>query len=262
MAFGRGVFRRGRRLSLLVVVVLMLGFNIAAVTVAAVGSAVSSLLGLFDVATTLDVPGNRTPSAIQADDLHRQNARLADDLVAANRRTDEALAQADDLRRRNTRMAGELGDLRIRQTALRDQADSVLRRVRTRTVEVAAANAGSTVGESIPFDGVAIIVAATSYELWSSCGSMKDLHQLSLDPGLAEDDADVTTVCGLTVPTVAEIWQAIRSSPGAVWRAATEALASIDLPDIALASLEMPDLGGWWEWAVSGWWSGEEAVAE
>jgi len=138
---------------------------------------------------------------------------------------------------------------------------AITRRIRNRTAEVATANVTATFGEAIPFYGIAIVIAATGYELWAACETMTDMRDLNLALGLTEDDdTDVTRVCGLQVPTRAEIWQAIRNSPSTVWASATgalqrsgDAISSWEMPEIPT-----PDFGGWWEWAVSWWYDAEE----
>lgn len=113
-------------------------------------------------------------------------------------------------------------------------------RIRDRTAQVATANLGSMVGESIPFYGIAVVVVATTFELGSACQSMQDVHELEVALGVADPvDEQVSEVCGLKVPTAGEVWALIRASPGAAWDGAATALGTlgeIDLP--------RPDFGG------------------
>jgi hypothetical protein len=89
-------------------------------------------------------------------------------------------------------------------------------------------------GEGIPFWGIAVIVGATSYEIYSSCETMKDLQELSsaLSPG-ESDDAEVQRVCGLRIPTKEEVWATVKSSPGKAWAAASMYISDLPRPDFS-----------------------------
>jgi hypothetical protein len=41
--------------------------------------------------------------------------------------------------------------------------------------------------ESIPFIGVAVLIADTGYELYAVCETVRDLDQLYVDLGMADD---------------------------------------------------------------------------
>jgi hypothetical protein len=133
------------------------------------------------------------------------------------------------------------------QVQVREAVQRVTASISDRTARVAAANLGSMAGESIPIYGIAIVVAATAYELKASCDSMKEMHELEVALGVVEaSDAQVQEVCGLQVPTREEIWGLITSSPGAVWDGAVS-LLDVDLPS--------PDFGGMWERTLE-WFGG------
>ncbi len=145
------------------------------------------------------------------------SARLlqsSQDNVAANRQLRQELASV----RARPAVVAVTDDVvyrgrRMRLTAaVSDTRDRVTRRV-TRS---SAQNIGSMAGESIPFWGIAIVVAATSWELADSCNLMTDLYELdvAMNP---ENAIDTTEVCGLRVPTKEELWAQVRKSPGAIW---------------------------------------------
>jgi hypothetical protein len=118
----------------------------------------------------------------------------------------------------------------------------VSNRVKARTAKVASADIGATFGQSIPWIGVAVVVAATGYDLKTSCDTMKDMHALEVafDPDLANDPS-VDEVCGLKVPTKEEIWDTVKASPGKAWDAAVQALG--DLPGLPPApSIDWPSM--------------------
>jgi len=70
-------------------------------------------------------------------------------------------------------------------------------RLASRTKRVAAKSIAAIPAESIPFIGVAVIIADTGYELYAACESMRDLDQLYSDLGMAEETPDdvVHSVC-------------------------------------------------------------------
>lgn len=129
----------------------------------------------------------------------------------------------------------------------------VVRSLKARTKRVAAANAGSAVGESIPVYGIAIIAAATGYELKAGCESMKELHELDLaiNPESAEENVR-DYVCGLKMPTKEELWQTVKNSPTAAWNGAVAGYAGAS--DWA-GNLKVPDFSGtfsrFMKWAAS-----------
>lgn len=119
--------------------------------------------------------------------------------------------------------------------------------VRGRINRVAQTNLSSVFGESIPVYGIGIVVGATSLELAAACANMNDLYdlQVALDPESAVPD-DRDEVCGLQVPTRAEIWAALQAAPGEIWNSSTSTLVGMRgayseyaLPD--LADLPVPD---------------------
>jgi len=273
----RGLFRWSIRSAVLLTFLVMLILNIGTFTVAAMATAVSTLLGTFGIESVVDISETRrqrsenaqlrsdldqserraAAASLETDDLRQRNQALSADLDRSERRAATALVDAD-LMRAERRTAQEMTE------TLRGQTGAITRRIRNRTAEAATANVTATFGEAIPFYGIAIVIAATGYELWAACETMTDMRDLNLALGLTEeDDSDVTRVCGLQVPTRAEIWQAIRNSPSAVWSSATgalqrsgDAISSWDMPEIPT-----PDFGGWWEWALS-WWLDAEEPAE
>lgn len=139
------------------------------------------------------------------------------------------------------------------KTTVREAAKKVSLNVRARTKKVAAANLASAGGESIPFYGIAVIAAATAYELKVSCDTMVDMHELdlALNPESANEEGR-DFVCGLKVPTRQELWSMVRNSPQATWDAA---VGAYDSSSEWVAGLEAPDFSGAWsrmvKWASS-----------
>lgn len=121
-------------------------------------------------------------------------------------------------------------------------------RVRNRTVKLATADFAATAGQAIPWIGIGVVVAATAYDLDMSCQTMSDMKALDqvVNPSAA-DEADVSLVCGLKVPTAEQVWEEVKASPGQAWNAAASVLSG-------LLSV-MPDLPAWWGYVVSIDWT-------
>lgn len=115
-------------------------------------------------------------------------------------------------------------------------SDAILdtnKRIARRTVSAATRNASSVVAESIPYFGIAVMLAVTAADLNDSCNTIKDLHALdvAIDPNKAfsTDDSDI---CGLRVPTPEETWEQVKNGSAEAWDQAREYLPS--LPEYSL----------------------------
>jgi hypothetical protein len=60
-------------------------------------------------------------------------------------------------------------------------------RLASRTKRVAAKSIAAIPAESIPFIGVAVLIADTGYELYAACETVRDLDQLYSDLKVADD---------------------------------------------------------------------------
>jgi len=89
-------------------------------------------------------------------------------------------------------------------------------RLTRRTKRVAAKSIAAIPAESIPFIGVAVLIADTGYELYAACETITDLDQLYEDLGMAEEVADdaVHSVCDPRLPDAGEIWDGVVEKPG------------------------------------------------
>jgi hypothetical protein len=75
-------------------------------------------------------------------------------------------------------------------------------RLATRTKRVAAKSIAAIPAESIPFIGVAVLIADTGYELYAACETVRDLDQLYVDLGVegeAPEDA-MHSICDPELP--------------------------------------------------------------
>lgn len=256
-----------KALVIVAVVLVMLAFNVATLTWSGLNALMSTAI---DAVTVLEPVGIRDRRAKEAAErallneraranravaearrLTRDRNRLSTDLDVAQRRAAEAMSGSDRLRREVGRLTAELDaaqwvELNGKRVPVRMAVTETSRGIRDRTARVASANLGSMVGEAIPFYGLAIIVAATTYELKSSCDSMRDMYELEMALGVAKaNDQQVREICGMQVqvPTKEEIWQKIKNSPSTVWIAATGALSEAGA---SISSLQAPDFESAW----------------
>lgn len=167
--------------------------------------------------------------------------KLINELSLSRQQASAATSRADSLQRElATRQVSYRGQNISAREAVKDASD----RISQRTATAAARNVGSTFAEALPVIGVAVIVAATAWELKDSCDLMREMRDL--DAAFNPDDpVDPDEVCGMTPPTRAEIWAAVLASPGAIWSAAGKTYDS-------LPSLDLPKAYGWTVSKLSG----------
>jgi hypothetical protein len=89
-------------------------------------------------------------------------------------------------------------------------------RLTTRTKRVAAKSIAAIPAESIPFIGVAVIIADTGYELYAACETVRDLDQLYSDLGMADGTPDdvMHSVCDPALPDAGDVWGGIVEKSG------------------------------------------------
>lgn len=170
--------------------------------------------------------------------------RLTSELSASRRQLSLASSRVDNLERElATRKVLYRGQSIRAREAVKDASERISRR----TATAAARNVSSTFAEALPVIGVAVIVAATAWELKDSCDLMREMREL--DAAFNPDDPlDPDEVCGIKPPTRGEIWAAVLASPGAIWSAARktyDSLPSFDIPKgYAWTVGKMPGLTG------------------
>lgn len=242
--------RTAWRVLLMIVFLVSLAFN---VSTAAVGLGFSVVSSVVEAVTGLPQAGSvksKEKAAQKAADelttLKRKAGGLETDLSAAKRKAAKLEGNAADLGLRMRRAEGEVAKLtaalKVPRKVVFEGAEvatevaiaRVSYRVKARTAKVATADMGAIFGQSIPWIGVGVVVAATAYDLKTACDTMKDMHALdvALNPATASDPS-VQEVCGLRVPSKEEIWAKVKASPREAWDWANAALP--DLP-------EMPDM--------------------
>ena len=77
----------------------------------------------------------------------------------------------------------------------------------SKTKRVAAKSIAAIPAESIPFIGVAVLIADTGYELYAACETVRDLDQLYSDLEIAGEvpDGVMHSVCDPELPDAGEV---------------------------------------------------------
>lgn len=227
----RIIFTTGRILAFL----LFLGFFVASHTITALAAITSTAISAV-AGTTSTVMGRSKTKTLN---LTTQNTRLRADLNIEKRRASSLVAENARIRK------VDAVTFRGRSTTVKEATQEVLDRTMTRTTRSTLANVSSIPGESIPFYGIAIVLAATAYELKAACDNMTDLYdlQVALDPETARSD-DRSAVCALQIPTKQEVWTGIKKSPQAAW---DTSIATLDSVTDSVKTIETPEFGGMWQ---------------
>lgn len=89
-------------------------------------------------------------------------------------------------------------------------------RLASRTRRVAAKSIAAIPAESIPFLGVAVLVADTGYELYAACETITDLDQLYDDLGMAGEVPDdvMHSVCDPELPDAGDVLAGVAQKSG------------------------------------------------
>ncbi|MEP1839164.1 MULTISPECIES: hypothetical protein [Alphaproteobacteria] len=227
----RIIFTTGRILAFL----LFLSFFVASHTITALAAITSTAISAV-AGTTSTVVGR---SKAKTFDLTTQNTRLRADLDIEKRRASSLIAENARIRQ------ADAVTFRGRSTTVKQATQEVLDRTMNRTARSTLANVSSIPGESIPVYGVAIVLAATAYELKTACDNMTDLYdlQVALDPKTARSD-DRNAVCAIQIPTKQEVWTSIKQSPQTAW---DTSIATLDSVTDSVRTMETPEFGGMWQ---------------
>lgn len=245
--------------------------NIATMTVSGVATVVSGLFqSVTGIGTVLGVAGEGLShlqarlAATEADlkaakaknvDLTRElnsaksrTTQLDGELAAARKKTAGLEFELKGTKKKNAELLQEVADFkgaklvtyRGNKRLLQDAVSDTSRRISTRTATGASRNLAATFGEAWPVAGTAVIVTATTLELYDACVIMRDLHELDVafNPEAAFG-ADAKEVCGLRVPTAEEIWAKVKNSPGEAWAMAAAVMPDLpDMPDFRMPEID------------------------
>ncbi|MDG0979481.1 MAG: hypothetical protein P8O79_07105 [Halieaceae bacterium] len=101
----------------------------------------------------------------------------------------------------------------------RQVAKKVSDNIKVRTVKRAAASTGAILAESVPYLGIAAILAETGYEVVGYCETFNDMNELYESLGLNRpmDESAITKVCNPELPSLWGIWTTVsanRPRPG------------------------------------------------
>ena len=89
-------------------------------------------------------------------------------------------------------------------------------RLTSRTKRVVGKSIAAIPAESIPFLGVAVLIADTGYEIYAACETLRDLDELylSLDiPDAVSEDA-MHSACNPELPEAGEVWDGVVAKSG------------------------------------------------
>jgi hypothetical protein len=89
-------------------------------------------------------------------------------------------------------------------------------RVASRTRRIAEKSIAAIPAQSIPFIGVAVLIADTGYELYAACETITDLDQLYLNMGMADETTNdvMHSVCDSELPDAGEVWAGVVEKSG------------------------------------------------
>ena len=165
----------------------------------------------------------------EADGLKRKNGKLVAEADGLKRKNGKLVAEADGLKRKNGKLVAEADGLKARNLTKIKAVEKITSRIAYRTTRSATLNVASIPVEAIPVVGIGAALAVTTWELTEACGIMRDMKELNIALGSAEPVA-VDAVCGMEPPTKKQVWDTIKNSPGAAWKAVKE--FGVNLPDL------------------------------
>ena len=233
---------------------LMAGSLALSIAMTMVPSIFAAVSGVVESAT-----GLRSLYTQQAEELAQAKRRVTTEAAqrrAAVRRTNDLAGELADSRAAQARLAREMAGSQVtyRGTRMvaRDAVKDTAARISHRTALATSRNIASMGGEALPAIGVGVIVAATAWELSDACALMGEMRELdaAFNPEHPITDSEI---CGMKVPTRAELWAGIMSSPAAAWDGARELYGG--LPDASISvtyTATIDYLAGFTNWAFGG----------
>lgn len=150
------------------------------------------------------------------------------------------MALEADLQRERTnvqRVSRELGTERASLAKVSGELDGVNGRIKklkpaleARLATGVSRNLAAIPAESIPYVGVAVVLAVTAADLKDACATMKDFNTLLVELGRGEKDPDF---CGRKVPSREEVWADVKKNAKGTYQRAQVELdkAQMRLPE-------------------------------
>ena len=153
---------------------------------------------------------------------------LRDELAANEAEITDLRIKLDDSVKKATRLKNRLN-------ANKKAVSQITKRITRRTIVGVGRNITAAYAEAIPVSGVAVILGITAWELYDACQTMKDMDEINKSMGI-HDTVEKGKVCGKKLPSIKEIFKAIKSSPGKVLASVREFGVDIpeDIPEDAL----------------------------
>jgi hypothetical protein len=93
-------------------------------------------------------------------------------------------------------------------------------------VAASAKSIAAIPAESIPFIGVAVLIADTGYELYAACETVRDLDQLYGELGMADNAPDdvMHSACEPELPEPGQVWGGVVDEVDQWWEELVEAV--------------------------------------
>ena len=165
----------------------------------------------------------------EVDGLKKKNGKLVAEADGLKKKNGKLVAEADGLKKKNGKLVAEADGLKARNLTKNKAVEKITSRIADRTTRSATLNVAAIPVEAIPGVGIVAALAVTTWELTEACGIMRDMKELNIALGSAEPVAD-DAVCGMEPPTKKQVWDTIKNSPGAAWKAVKE--FGVNLPDL------------------------------
>jgi hypothetical protein len=204
-----------RRVTVLLVVLGLLAFNVASFTVAPIAEAMMDLTRRMALSPAVATEADLTAAQRRAADLETENHRLRTKVRGVERRAKQAETRAARLAKVNRTLARERQEVSARamrlanrlddaETSLArrlDQADTLTARIAHRSARNATRNIAAIPLESLPVAGALTIAGVTALEVSDAGRTISDMAALRslagippLDPGI------VARTCSLVTP--------------------------------------------------------------
>ena len=106
----------------------------------------------------------------------------------------------------------EAETLKSEKRQLVEKARDMTSQLRRRTVRAATRNASSVLAESVPYAGIAVMLAVTASDLHDACETMKEIERLHAAMGL--ETTETKDVCGMSVPSIKNVFGKLKKHCG------------------------------------------------
>lgn len=171
----------------------------------------------------------------------RIEADIADELVKSSQLVNQledaqALARVKDFelnqsRARSATIEEDLNTFRARSAAQTNMIDVRTRAITNRSRDLVVREVASMPLESVPWIGIATIVAVTALELKDMCDTSTDMQAIREIFDLSEPGIDGSnSICGTKVPTVSELKERVLNGKDGQIREHCRQIAELGLP--------------------------------